>query len=733
MMTGAAQASMGPSAAHVTQPQAQAAPGNVNDLAANNPFDKYIPGNDKHEELNPFDKYIPASAPGYKYETPRLRQNPAGGWEKLNDKTKEWDELPEKPIQQIADVVGWLKDLGASSKDDMARILGSLVGGAVGSRAGVAGAVVGSGVGQAAGGAIAAKMEGAEYGPGDVAVDVGVGAAGELIGRGISNVAEKAVAKYAAQRGMAPQVKAGVEAAAAKATSRIEHAKELGVTLRPDQAMMENPAYGEGIQKILQRGGPEANRLVALQAEQIQKLQMARDGVISKLKGPYESSAKVSTSSFGETFSQVLRNHEMSIGADKALAFEIDAGRVHADLDNITASFGEQLKKRVFPTENFLNERGFVDKGLWEAYKGKYREMGVPIPQDVKALANELLFLENATKGRGLAAGSEMLNTGASELAGKATGSQTSKGLATGGARQQPGLTLQEMDLVRERIGRLANFQSSARTPIERAYGDIYYQLRQTLDGKFEEVLKVNHPERAARLGAYKEFYSSFKGDIEGFQKMIEHNPTSAAEALIDRSNPAQMQALKAVLTPEQMNYLAGGYLENLTKPMINQATGKVQVTAIETAWRKTDPAVKAMLFGEDVKRIDALMNVAKVVEARPLANYKPQTDTMLSKAIGLSHQMTSVNGATQFFSKLFQKNPAAHDYYMAKTADVFIPTGMDELSIAKKQEWAQKSAIWLSRMKPVIKGKAAQMAPEQHVPLPPQTQPEASRALGSE
>lgn len=655
--------------------------------ASANPFDEALSDENKKGfekqkagDASPFDEKDANFPTGYKPVTPRLRQNPAGNLEVLRHSGK-WEAMSETEASVMGQFAETASKWGLRAKEDLPRFLGAIFGGVIGEMSPVpGGGIAGAGLGQAAAGAAANYMQGKENTAGSAGTDVISGAGAAMLPLGVGKFLEGQAARFAGESAMGPAIRAGAEVMTQQAQARLDAAGQLGMNLRPDQINPGNVGINQQVQKIMQGGGKEAQKLAQVQAAQKQILLENRDQLISKLKGPYESEIGGENPNFSDVFGTVLRNHENAIASIKSKAFEASGNQVY-DVDPVLAVMREKISDKL--KRNIFSDQGRVDKNLLSDTRDFYGGL----PEASKKMVGDYLRLQNASMtGRGVNEPGAFKNASPMEMELKQASGTIDPTMDTA-LKLKPGLKLAEMDVFRKGFGDEANFNKAGpRDEVERAYGDIYYAMRTHLDGKMTDVLQKEHPTDAAKLMAHKDFYSHFKEDAADFQKKVEHDPSNAASSLIDGKDPAGVKSLVALLDDKQRKYLAGGYLENLSLPMLDAASGKMRVTPMETGWRKTDPKVKKMLFGEDEKTIDSLITVSKAIESKDLTLYDPTVDPLTQRASGMVQSLKNTRSAISMIMDLFKKNPKARDYIAGQAADVLMPTGKDAASLANKQ-----------------------------------------------
>ena len=685
-----------PNAPAQSAPQSpQVSGGATGSQPSQNPFDTPL-SEDQRRKLeseknggptvkNPFDEKDPNFPSGYIALSPRLRKTPSGSLETLRGGGK-WEPLSGREYEVMTDFSNLAHELGIRAKEDLPRFAGAVMGGALGSLAGPAGTVAGAGVGQAAAGAAQDYLEkGQTPTLGGAATDVAAGAAGALLPMGVGKFLEGQAARFGAEAAMRPALEAGGKILAARAADRVKAADELGMSLRPDQVNPENTTSSQAIQQIMSQGGPEAQKLALIQANQKAKLLESRDNLVDKLQGPYKGELGEDNPSFANVFGTILSNHEQAIAKIKGQAFNEANGKLF-DADPIL----EVMRNKItaLTKENLFSDKGRLDPNLLSNMKEIYGT----IPEAARPLIGDYVRLWNGTQvGRNMAEVGAFKNSGVGDKIAQSVSAPPDPNIvgtaaSLSGDKLKQGLTLGELDVFRKEFGDSANFHKVGdRSETERAYGDVYYAARSHLDNKMTDILKPVDPTAAARLMGHKDFYSSFKEDAQDFQKQVEHDPTNAASALVDGTDPQKTQSLLSLLDQKQKSYIAGGFLENLTRPMVD-ASGKMSVTPIETRWNKVDPKVKQLLFGDDEKQINSIVKVARAISDRDIQTYDPTVDPLTKRAVGAIKSMKNTEGAFDFIVNLFKRNPKARDYISGEASNIMMPVGQDMASLAKKQ-----------------------------------------------
>lgn len=681
---------------------------------------------------NPFEEMDPKFPTGYKPIASRLRQNPHGDLEVLHGEGDKavWAPMGDTELGILTSFQDLAQKWGIRAKEDLPRFVGAMTGGLAGEfMGGTPGMIAGSAGGQAVGGYLANKLSGQPTTPGSVATDVLSGAAGAAIPAGVGKYLAEKAASYAAEAEIAPLVKAGGQALVQKANERLGAAQELNLPIRPDQINLENVGMAKRVQNIMMGGGPEAQKLAQAQALQKQMLLEKRDYLVEKLQGPYQSDVGDQASNFSDVFGKILDNHEQAIGSLKQKAFAASKGQVY-DVDPVLSTMREKVTDSL--KRNIFTDQGRINPDLLDEAKQFYGGL----PEVSKPLIGDYMRLQNASMtGRNLNEVGAFKNASEMDQQMLPVASQPGTEARTEAGDFAPpkktaGLTLEEMDYFRKKFGDSANFQKGGmRSDTEKAYGEIYYSARVHQDDKMIKALQSVDPTStdAAKLMAHKDFYSTYKEEAQDFQGMVEHDPSNAASALVDGKDPAKVKNLLSILDDKQKSYLAGGYLDNLTKPLIDPVNGKVKITPVNTQWQKIDPKVKEMLFGDDVKKIDALINYSKAIEARDVSQYDPRTDSMTQKALGAIRSFHH-NGSLDFVSGLFQKNGVARDYITGEASDILMPAGHDMNSLAKKQ-------VFMNQASKAVLSKPARVMSQMlgaEVATPNREEPSASTLGGS-
>lgn len=643
---------------------------------------------------DPFEEMDPNFPIGYTALSPRMRKTPNGALEILREGGK-WSPATGRENDILVNFTDFAHQMGIRAKEDLPRFLGAVAGGALGGAvAGPYGAIAGAGLGQGAAGAIQNGVEGKPITTGGVAKDVVAGAAGTALPLGAGKFLEGQAAAYGAESSLSPLISAGAKVLTGRMAKEAQVAQELGIPVGPTTTT----------QQILTTGGGEAQKMAQVQAAQGAMLRESRDHLIAQMKGPYEGTLNGEAPNFSQVMGTVMANHEMAIGKIKQQASQAANGQ-RFDLDPVLSTMRDKITGEI--KHNIFSETGRVDANLLSDVKELYGGL----PDSSKKLVGSYIRLSNATlTGRGFAEVGAFKNTPSSQSTFQEVGTPAGvPGGAVSPPAKQPGLTLDEMDVFRREFGDEANFQKSGpRDSVEKSFGEVYHAMRSHMDNKIGDVLgkaAEQNPElaqSAAKLMAHKDFYSKFKESAQDLQAKIEHDPTNAAKNLIDGRNPEQVKSLVALLDDHQKNYLAGGYLETLTDPLIDAQTGKIKVSSVESNWAKMDPKVKQVLYGADAKKIDALISYAKAIDTKSQAAYEPQTDGLTAKALG-TLMKTQSHGAVNFVSGLFKKNLKARDFFMGEGAEKLLPTGKDPTSLANKQ-WMMNagSRVMLSPLSPV-------------------------------
>lgn len=598
---------------------------------------------------------------GYGYVGNNVRFSPTGGWQ-VREKNM-WADAPAQ-FQHFAE-----KFL----KDDALRILGGTAGAIAGGAAGVvggpggvlAGSVAGSAVGTAAGGAAANALQGKEA-AGTVGADLASGAVAALIPPAVSRFLAGQARQFGRIATMETLATPGAEALAQRVKGRAEASAQEGIPLRSDQLMFEDPMAVRAVDAIMKRGGPEAMKLVEFEAGQQAKLKQSFDRVRTDLVGPYEMSDVVGkTTNFAEFVNKIQTNREISIASDTKKLFDAVGtksfnGKVKELSDDLREILKERLGSDLFQPNGSLS----VD-----AFKSRIMKHG-PFSAEQNAQLREYTRLKNALR----------------KFDAKAKAGDTTSGF-----------TLEDIDSLRRRHQDYGKFRKDTLGEEQRTWNEIAHKTRVRLDEAMIDAADgVGMKEVAQRLRADKDFYKNNIENVRIFQKQLEGDPTNAAMALLDFKSPASVKNLFAILDPEHQAAIKGGALDMLTQPAFDPITGRIKMTASYNQWQKMDPAVKVELFGKEAPRIDALINLAKVVDARRLEGYTPEADNLVRRMMGIVKSPSWTGGAT-FIKSLLPNN--------AKAADVLAGAAYKKISQDGGASAAEKASARLAQSQAWVVG----------------------------
>lgn len=239
------------------------------------------------------------------------------------------------------------------------------------------------------------------------------------------------------------------------------------------------------------------------------------------------------------------------------------------------------------------------------------------------------------------------------------------------------GLTYDELNKLRKDWQDRAGFQQRGdRSQSQKAYGDLSHDARQIFADAGSEIFSPTAPEKATWLQVYNKEYSTKIEKIMAAQKLVEHMPSNAAAALVNPKNPKQLENVLPLLTDPQRQYLAGGYLDHLVENASDREMGGLSSDNVFKQWKSTDPKVKSMLFGGQEKKIDAMINTARVIENKAGATYDPRDDGRVRDFLSLLYGSSgfSFRGGMRFIGNMFKRNQTAGDYIIAKGAEVLMP-----------------------------------------------------------
>jgi hypothetical protein len=518
---------------------------------------------------------------------------------------------------------------------------------------------------------------------GSVGRDVLGGAGAAVLPLGVGKFLEGQVGQYVGEAGISPLVSQGGKILAARLSAEQNAAKDLGMSPGPSKTAAE-------LASVAARG-PEAQKLYQMNVAKQQQLMESRDQAVSNWKGPYETENQ-GAPDFQKILGDVMDNAGRDIGKYKALAQEVSGKQLY-NIDPVMAGMRQKITKLLPKGASVFNDQGRIDARLLSDTTDRYGQL----PRNVNELLQTYTQLDNASK-----VGAAMATPGESRLATEAdklpepVGSQSESNIVQGqdvaAPKKVPGLTLDEMEYYRKMFESRA-FNSGSRDEVSQMYAGIHHDLRTYMDTKMIDALKDKYPSEAATLMAQKDYYSRFKESAEDLQAKVKNDPTNAARTLIQGQNPQQVQDLWSLLNPKEQSYLRGAHLENLTDPLFDQATGKMKVQSVDTAWKKIDPKVKEIVYGEDgIKQVNSMINVAKSIDSKTAPGYTPENDPMMSKFLGLVH-INNPQGAIKFITNLLSRNRKAREFVTDQAKDILMPTGEDQAALTKKQQFMQQAA----------------------------------------
>lgn len=652
------------------------------------------------EPKDPFQEMDQNFPVGYTPISPRLRKSPTGQTELLDD--GKWRLLNGRENEAISDFTGFAQKAALRAKEDLPRFIGNLLGGTAGEMlGGPPGAVIGGGIGQAGGGALGDTLLGKGTSLGQLAKDFTGGAAAMAIPVGASRFLEQQAGSMAGGSVAKDMIASGAELMQAQAQKRIDAANDLGVPLRSDQINPQNPDINQKVKQILQMGGKEAQKLAQAQVQQKQMLLEARDNLVDSLYGPHKADVEDGLN-WSNVLGNIISNQENQLGTAKSTAFASSGGQRY-DLKPVLETMRTVIQKGL--KKNIFNDGGYMDGRLVEDARQFYGGL----PERVKPLIGDYLKLQNATMlSRNIESsmGGYRNSTMADELAepvGQQSETKILESGSTDGKQVSPGITLPEMDVFRKEMSDEANFgKRGERDDKEKSYGEVYHSMAQHFWGKVKDALTDNNPEMAAQVDGVKTHYSNTVDAARDFQEKVAHDPTNAASALVDAKDPQSVSTLLSILDDKHKKILAGGFLDNLTTSLVDPLTGKMSVTPVETKWGKMDPKIKQALYGEDVKKIDSLVNVSRAIADKDVfPGSSGGGENLMNKAISTIRSMDNVKGGLDFFVNMFRKNPQARDVIIGRSAPTVMPAGNDAASMGKRQILQQHSAKILSTVPP--------------------------------
>jgi len=606
---------------------------------------------------------------GFEAITARIRKAPDGQLQHL-DEVHGWmpfDKGRTLRAQQVIDGMEWL---GVRAKEDLPRFVGAMAGASIGSNIGqlggpvgmVAGGIAGSALGQAAGGAFQNVMENRPVGS-TALTDIATGALGSAIPLAIGSPL-KAVAKSAATaEGIASAYggKAAVEAGAAK----LKLSQESGIPITKAEMMPGTPEYEQNWSNFVAKNPYLAQNMNAERVARINDF-MSKKSADMMTPMVEQAAAKGQDINFYNIIGDALRNQKIRQSRNLKLVTEISGEQTFA-ADPIIKSLTDKIQTRLGPGDQsgFITEAGNVDPAKWNKFVENSKKAGIDVDPAVRQLTEETIQLQNISKGR-----------------------VTEDGFV---AKENPGLTFKEMELLRNKFESFANFDKQVdRGFIDNAYSSAYTKTALHQSQMMEDVLnKSGHPDLADQVKAGKEWFSNHYEDALHIQKLAQYDPTNIAATLIKRNRPSDVLVLKGLLEPEQFDYLGGSLLNSIAGEgrIIDPVTGKPSSSAA-TAWKSLDPKIKESFYGkEGSKKIDAIVNIAKVIDlSNPSA---PVPSGVMTKLLGLVHG-SKIKGAHYFMDALFGDNPGVARNLLASDADLVTPQGMTKEALATKKMRAE-------------------------------------------
>jgi len=598
---------------------------------------------------------------GYGYVGNNVRFSPTGGWQ-VREKNM-WADAPAQ-FQHFAE---------RFLKDDALRILGGTAGAVAGGAAGVvggpggilAGSVAGSAVGTAAGGAAANALQGKEA-AGTIGADLASGTVAALIPPAVSRFLAGQARQFGRMAAMETLATPGAEALAQRVKGRAEASAQEGIPLRSDQLMFEDPMAVRAVDSLMKRGGPEAMKLVEFEAGQQAKLKQAFDRVRTDVVGPYEMTEAVGKSTnFSEFVDRMWTGLETGLASDtEKLTSAVGKKPFNGKVKELASDMKEILKTRL-DADVFLPDGSLSAKAL-EARNMKLGSLST----EQAAQLEEYTRIHNALR----------------EFDAKAKAGDI-----------DAGFTLKDINALRSKYQDYGKFRKDVLGEDQRTWNEIAHKSRVRLDEAMSEAADgVGMKEVAERLRARKDFYTNNIETIRNVQKQLESDPTNAAMALLDFKSPASVKNLFAILDPEHQAAIKGGALDMLTQPAFDPVTGRIKMTASYNQWQKMDPAVKVELFGKEAPRIDALINLAKVVDARRLEGYTPEADNLVRRMMGIVKSPSWTGGAT-FIKSLLPNN--------AKAADVLAGAAYKKISKDGGASAAEKASARLAESQAWVSG----------------------------
>lgn len=237
-----------------------------------------------------------------------------------------------------------------------------------------------------------------------------------------------------------------------------------------------------------------------------------------------------------------------------------------------------------------------------------------------------------------------------------------------GGPNDGAQLSVKQMDSMLSRVGDRANFGSYDRSPAERAFGELYHDLRVTRDTAAAQAMDKVNPQVAQNLRAARDSYSQNIDSLRGFEKLVDADPYNVARVLVKRDSPDQVRALKQVLPKESFDLVRAQVLDGLMAG-VDATKRSVNATGMEKELAKYGKTTLNELFSPaEQGELRSLINVGKVIEQRRITSSaeaaKDPTVQRFMK-IATQGQMSQVLGeAWGYLSRLVNKNRAVQEYF---------------------------------------------------------------------
>ncbi len=669
-----------------------------------------------------------------------LRQTPEGHWEtdvqidrrKGAKKQDGWTKIDPAVVDVFKPIVeGFQKAAGFLGKD-APRIMGGVLGGmAGGAAAGGPGEALGAGAGAAAAGYLGDKATAAMGGqpnpdPASAAIkDMVAGTAGAALGGQIGRSTEAAGAAAGAQATTDASAQAGGQALTEQANARMADADQTGVTLRRDEINPENQQLRGDVNQIAANGGQQAAALVNDTVARRSKLMQFKDGIVARLKAPLESAMQNQTGALGNKvtadsltkpnfntfFSDYSDAIQSNISDLKEQAFQA-ARQQTFEIPQTQATLRQIITKQL--RSNIFNDNGTVNQRAYNDYRTR-----IGVPDDVRPLVAEAMRLEAITTrpagafklgnystevpGRPPGVNASYMPTSAGDsLAGPPSGmpeinmtdtSPQSHMTAADPLRSEfgandagigtKGVQLRELDSMVKDYQDRANFRGNERSEVEKAWGQLSHQASGELMDSTAKVLDPVNKDGADTLKGLKMIFSQNKELLDKFQDQVKSDPTNAAASLIEGQDPKNVRQLLTLLDPDQQRYIAGGFLDHLTTT--DDPGVRMNSSQVAKRWQSVDPKVKEMLFGDEAKKVDALINTSRVIDNRDITNYDAQSDKNTRDALNAIFALKgNLRGGFRFINSLFFKNLKARDYIVGKGAEVLMPPDTPAMSMER-------------------------------------------------